>query len=360
MNTLRAIIIIMLGILQISCGNQANRAEFDKGIGKIETNSYKFSAYQGMLHIIQNEQNSLQLKATSPVFGARVTNKSNNSLELAISISNINEDLELTGPDLTSIPVAEQISQLTKKWAFVIPAGESLDFNSSTPLTEPFDFLAMGDIQEGIETFDKVIEVLNQQEDIDFILFLGDVTINSQAEQFEAVVAAFEQIKFPIYSTPGNHDIKSSEPLYQHYFGRANYSFKYKDVVFTGVDSGSWSMSAQTWDWYRDWLEDAKSDTHIVFSHISPTESFGLRGGQWKSRREANSFIAHASRKDVDAMFYGHLHTLDILTLAGIPTYITGGAGAPQEQLDGIERHFLKVSVIPDTKEIKVMTIKVD
>ena len=360
MKTLRAIVIILFGILQISCGHQANRAEFDKGIGKIETNRYNFSAYQGMLHIIQNDETSLQLKATSPVFGAHVTNKSDNSLVLAISISNINEDMELTGPDLTAIPVAEQISLLTKKWTFVIPAGESIDFNSTTPATEPFDFLALGDIQDGITTFDKVVEVLNQQKNIDFVLFLGDVTINSQAEQFEAVLAAFDQIKFPIYSTPGNHDIKSSEPIYQHYFGRANYSFKYKNVVFTGVDTGSWSMSDQTWDWYLDWLEDAKSDTHIVFSHISPTESFGLRGGQWKSRREANSFIAHASRKSVDAMFYGHLHTLDILTLAGIPTYISGGAGAPQEHMDGIERHFLKVSVIPDANEIKVMTIKVD
>ena len=99
---------------------------------------------------------------------------------------------------------------------------------------------------------------------------------------------------------------------------------------------------------------------HIVYSHIAPTEPFGLRGGHWRSRREANAFIAESSRSGVDAMFYGHLHTLDIYSLAGIPVYLSGGGGAFQEYFDGIERHFLKVSVNPAQSQIGVSVIRVD
>ena len=48
-------------------------------------------------------------------------------------------------------------------------------------------------------------------------------------------------------------------------------------------------------------------------------------------------------RGRVDALFLGHIHSYYAFSVAGIPTYISGGGGAIQERFDGIERHYLKV-----------------
>ena len=217
----------------------------------------------------------------------------------------------------------------------------------------------MGDIQDGIKNFDDVVNRINAEDDISFVLFLGDLTMNSKRSEFEKVESAFADIRYPIYSTPGNHDV-TNKSLYHSFFGKASYSWIYRNTRFTSVDSASWTLSGQTWDLFRIWSQEGKNQTHIVFSHIAPTEPYGLRGGHWKSRREANSFIAHASRAHVDAMFFGHLHTLDIYSLAGVPVYLSGGAGAFQEYWDGIERHFLRAEVHPARQQIQVNVIKVD
>ncbi|MFK7827829.1 MAG: metallophosphoesterase [Oligoflexales bacterium] len=353
-------IVFLLSIILIltSCSDfKDKRSNIDQNIGNIETRDFLFSTENGILNIVSADQNSLEARAGSPEFSAAVLNKSAEIMEFQFTISNILSDLGIKVDD-TVINELEQL-QGKKTWQVSIPVNSTIKIETLEHPAESFEFLAFGDIQNGIENFDEVITVLNQQENIDFILFLGDLTMNSDVEEFKKIEEAFAKISFPIYSTPGNHDVRSAN-RYHNYFGKSSYSWDYKGTRFTSIDSASWTLSKSSWELYKTWLQQAKNQTHIVFSHIAPTEPFGLRGGHWRSRREANAFIAESSRAGVDAMFYGHLHTLDIYSLAGIPVYISGGGGAFQEYFDGIERHFLKVNVHPSNSQIGVNIVRVD
>ncbi len=346
--------------LSISClaDDMDGRSDRDEQIGKLTSETYQFSTQEGTLNVVSHDANNLKLRAGSPEFSATVTNSTEVGQNLKITISNVSPEtvLQSDGAELAAEDTSEN---LTKSWTIDLNASSQVTLATQKREATEFQFIALGDIQDGIDEFAQVTQRINEQQNIDFVLFLGDLTMNARQDQFQKVEDAFEGVQYPIFSTPGNHDVSSAD-RYQDFFGRATYSWEYKGTVFTSVDSASWTLSQKTWQKYKDWLEKAKDKTHIVFSHIAPTESFGLRGGHWRSRREANSFVAHSSRGGVDAMFYGHLHTLDIFNLAGIPVYISGGAGAFQEFLDGIERHFLKARVNPSTSEIDVSVVRVD
>lgn len=333
------------------------RASKDVVIGQLENQYINFKTEQGILNIVYADQNMIELRAGSPEYAAKLTNKTSNDLSIKFVVSNIlaGHKIQIDGTEVNEL---EQMDK-KKSWELVVLANATVSIETVQNQTEAFGFLAFGDIQNGIEDFDDVVNVLNQQDQVDFILFLGDLTMNSDSEEFQKIEEAFAKISLPIYSTPGNHDVRDAD-RYHAYFGKASYSWTYKGVRFTSVDSASWTLSKSTWEQYKSWLQQAKDQTHIVFSHIAPTEPFGLRGGHWRSRREANAFIAESSRWHVDAMFYGHLHTLDIYSLAGIPVYLSGGGGAFQEYFDGIERHFLKVGVNPEKSDISVSIIRVD
>ena len=344
----------------VSCSDfKDDRANRDKNIGIIETEHYKLSTEKGILNVQQASEAEVKVRAGSPEFVAKLENKTSTPLSIQFSITNIPVNLSLAINDEIIEPI-ESSTQATKKiWNLELAGNSTMSLATPTNPAEPFEYLAFGDIQDGIEEFDDVINLINLQENIEFILFLGDLTMNSDEEEFEKIVAAFEKINYPIYSTPGNHDVRS-KTRYHSYFGKASYSWGYRGVRFTSVDTASWTLSQSSWNQYKGWLSEAKDQMHIVYSHIAPTEPFGLRGGHWRSRREANAFIAESSRAGVDAMFYGHLHTLDIYSLAGIPVYLSGGGGAFQEYFDGIERHFLKVSVNPAHSQLGVSVIRVD
>ena len=347
-------------LLTISCSDSKDtRANRDLIIGAFETENYVLKTEKGILNPTQADTTNLTVRAGSPEFTAQLSNKTSQAITIQLTVSNIPLQLNLKADDEELSDIDSLQGSLEKSWEIIIPENSSVQLESSQNPAEPFEFLAFGDIQDGIDNFIDVVNLINQQANIDFVLFLGDLTMNSDLEEFQKIEEMFAKINFPIYSTPGNHDVRSST-RYQDYFGKASYSWDYRSVRFTSVDSASWTLSKSSWEQYKSWLQQAKNQTHIVFSHIAPTEPFGLRGGHWRSRREANAFIAESSRADVDAMFYGHLHTLDIYSLAGIPVYISGGGGAFQEFFDGIERHFLKVSVNPSNSQIGVSIVRVD
>jgi hypothetical protein len=81
----------------------------------------------------------------------------------------------------------------------------------------------------------------------------------------------------------------------------------------------------------------------VVLTHVPPLDPTGLRGGGFRSRKEAGKLLQKLARGRVDALFLGHIHSFYAFSAAGVPTYISGGGGAIEERLDGIERHFLRV-----------------
>ena len=340
--------------------NADDRAILNEKLTGTHIGNFQVIAQEGTAHFLRTQINDTRIHASAPELQLDWVRSKDGQQYQSIRLKNLVPftEIKISGLD-------QDVSTMSDKSGFLhldFTISEGIDkFTISTlkKPSEPFYFAAMGDIQDGIENFTDVIAKLNQDQDIDFILFLGDLTMNSTQDEFKAIKSAFKLISTPIYSTPGNHDVSHPE-RYQSIFGATSYSFIYKSTRFTSIDSASWTLSSTLWKRILNWLTLGQNQTHIIYSHIAPTEPYGMRGGHWKSRREANMFLSKASSHFVDAMFFGHLHTYDYQTIAGVPLYISGGAGAFEEKFDGIKRHYLKVFVRPDNQEIFVEKVLID
>ncbi|MBX7116179.1 MAG: metallophosphoesterase [Myxococcaceae bacterium] len=334
------------------CGiNPALRAERDQTIGVLETAGYALHATDGLLHVVGSTDSSVLLRASC--LEIELTLERRAAAQVELQITNIPPGFALVGPPgvLTadgSAKVGTEVADmpLTARWTVTWGGRESVVLRTPDSAARDFTFLAFGDIQNGIVRFDDVIDKVNAERDADFILMLGDLTDRSTVSEYDAVDRAYAKIRFPILATPGNHDVFVDQE-YQRRFGRVSYSCPHKGARFTSIDSSAAYLAPQTFDAYAQWLEQGKEQTHVVFSHIPATDFSGLRAGQWNSRREAHRFLAASNAGNVDLLLFGHIHSYDSYSLAGIRTYISGGCGAYEEELDGIGRHYLKVKVSP-------------
>src|SRR5207249_4371359 len=78
----------------------------------------------------------------------------------------------------------------------------------------------------------------------DFVINVGDVieggNDGTAEQEWQSVKAAWRRYSYPLYFTPGNHDIWStaSEKLYEKYTARPPfYSFNYQEAHFTILDN---------------------------------------------------------------------------------------------------------------------------
>jgi 3',5'-cyclic AMP phosphodiesterase CpdA len=204
-----------------------------------------------------------------------------------------------------------------------------------------------------------MIKVINEEPEAEFLLLLGDLTENTYPSEFDRIEAAFAQIKFPIYTTPGNHDVFQNT-RYQDRFGRGTYTFTHKGVRFTSLDSASARIAPVAFDDFTRATDQGRDQPQVVFSHIPAFETVGIRSGAWNSRREGLAFLSQCVSAKVDLLLFGHIHSFDRYKLAGIPAFISGGGGAFQEKLDGIGRHYLRVHAHPATSTFDVEVVRVD
>ena len=350
-------IILFLGFLGCQRrGNIEDHTKFDKIAGQGSTSSYTFKASDGLLHIKDMSKNSINLIASAPEFSFTITKLVDEPIDLTINIGNIPKNTEImnygTGSSVNDI----KDLWLTKTWDITL-ANHVETFSTTISPQDNFSFLAFGDIQQGLESFDEMILRMNE-EDASFIIGLGDLTSRAQEDEFKTLVDLYQNLDVPIYSSPGNHDVFQAE-FFQKYFGSASYSFVFRNVRFTSLDSAWARLSDYTWSRFENWAKESADDIHIIYSHIPSSDISGIRAGQWSSRREAFRFQSLSSKYQVDLIMFGHVHSFDNYKNAGIQTIISGGSGGIPENFDGVERHFMRVDVDVKTNGLKVQMIEV-
>src|SRR5690242_3532325 len=97
-----------------------------------------------------------------------------------------------------------------------------------------------GEAQPGV--YERVWREVNQFHP-DFVINVGDVIEGGNDatadQEWRTVREVWRDYSYPLYFTPGNHDIWSdtSEKLYEKYSSRPpSYSFNYQDAHFTILD----------------------------------------------------------------------------------------------------------------------------
>lgn len=206
-------------------------------------------------------------------------------------------------------------------------------------------FVVFADVQDHIGEVQDIYDEMKKDDSVRFGLISGDLTERGTREELLRFQREMETLPFPLYATIGNHELGAEEVFFYELWGRASTSFSFRGARFTMLDAASASIAPTAWDWFEEWLEDGKDQPHLVMMHIPPLDSNGFRNGGFASRAEANKLIKAMADAGVDQAVYGHVHTYDAFTHAGIPAIITGGGGAIPMRLDGIGRHYLTVDV---------------
>jgi 3',5'-cyclic AMP phosphodiesterase CpdA len=73
-----------------------------------------------------------------------------------------------------------------------------------------------------------------------YLLGAGDLTQEGSEEELARFRRELEALDIPYYATLGNHDIGEGSPIpYQEWFGRGSFSYVFRDVRFSMLDSAS-------------------------------------------------------------------------------------------------------------------------
>ena len=359
---------LLLAILSASCLDAAEgRAQRDLEIGKAAQGDARVSVSAGLAAVRRFEARSLGLWAGAPALSIELETGASGGGAWDVRIENTLADAALRAETKAgaTIPVELVASPFPTEhtWRLDAPANEQITLSLAAPDEadpSPWRFAAFADVQEALPEVQDIYAKMNDTPGIRFALLSGDLTSRGKPEELEQFQREMKTLAFPCYATLGNHDIGTSDDLFHDYYGRGSFSFDFRSVRFTLLDSASATIDPLAREWLDGWLDGGLDMLHVVAMHIPPIDPVGARNGSFANRAEADDLLLDLARGNVDLTLYGHIHSYYTYENAGIPAHISGGGGAIPERLDGIGRHFLTIDVRPPGKIEEVAIVRVD
>lgn len=336
------------------------QAALDESVGQRDIGLAEMRIVEGKAAIQQLVDGGATLWASAPTFEGTLTLDPVAQRTWSLTLRNIRADaiLEIDGAEVA--PAARPVPTEATYDLELAPGDHILRLKAPPPGGDRWRFAVLSDIQDAIDRAPKIIRLLEAQPDVDFLVSAGDLTEQGEAEEYRRYAEAFRALSIPYYATPGNHERGAAASNWTRAFGRANHSFRWRGARFSFVDSSYGTVDPTVYDWLDDWLEAGRDGVHVITTHIPIMDPVGTRGGQFRSRNEAAKLLVRLARRDVDLVLFGHVHSYYAFSLAGVPSYISGGGGALPERLDGIGRHFLVVDVQDGVGISGVSVVRVD
>lgn len=104
---------------------------------------------------------------------------------------------------------------------------------AATPGQLAFGVALLSDFHNELSDIKSTVDRINQRNDVDFALILGDLTDQGLAFEFEWACKALADLKVPRFYVIGNHDsISFGKDIFRENFAPFDYAFTYKDVKF--------------------------------------------------------------------------------------------------------------------------------
>ncbi len=229
----------------------------------------------------------------------------------------------------------------------------------------PMAFAYIGDVQEGFDRFESVMDTLmRMRPDVDVLVFGGDlVSRGNDADQWDDFFAALGDAgrTIPIAPIPGNHEyLPEDDPYYYVNTFRLPengpdgmpaelaYYFEFGGNSFIMLDSNDWNGEQR--DWLPVALEEADDDFSFVFTHHAaytsrPGRYYGRVTENWKPIWEENDVISmvfqghdHAYMR-TRPMLNGEISTVD----DGGIYYVVSSAGEKFYEVD--DHDYIELSV---------------
>lgn len=209
---------------------------------------------------------------------------------------------------------------------------------------DSFSFAVISDNHYHYDNLKKVLNHINENSKIDFVVFGGDIADQGLLQEFESFHSILHHLNKPYFTVIGNHDyLSNGEVIYKKMFGSYNYTFEYNKCKFIFWDNIVWeSYKIPDFAWLKSQLYKGDYVNKLfVVSHIPPfTDQF--------TDEMENEYKSLMSDNNVDLSIHGHIHHYSLgnfyqdkvqyLTVPWLkePTYITihvGNNGISIEQV---------------------------
>jgi len=354
-----------------SCFHVAEgRARRDLEVGKAESAGLRVTVQDGLAAVRRLAPRELSIWAGAPVLSMELSIGDEGGGSWTITLENILSDAELSATNAAGEPLRTEALEAPfpteRTFRVELPAGSEVTLSLRPPdagQVDPWRFAVFADVQNAIDEVQDIYAKMNETPGVRFALISGDLTSRGSVAELERFQREMKSLRVPCYVTLGNHELNETTPpngRFHDYFGRGNYSFVFRGVQFTMLDSANATLDPLAYDWLEGWLDEGRDRLHVVTMHIPPIDPVGTRSGAFINRGEANKLLAMLAQGKVDMTFYGHVHSYYAFENAGIPAHITGGGGAIPERFDGVGRHFLTVDVRPPATIEQVSLVRVD
>ena len=231
----------------------------------------------------------------------------------------------------------------------------------------PLTFAFLADSKNS-PVFGQVIRALNNDKLLQFAIIGGDLVLYPSGDTFNSFLRQRQELEIPSLVLPGNHDVAFDiMDFYYHIFGRLYYSFVLGNSKFILLDdSNERNLGLEQKAWLKKELEDGLQYKHrFVFMHVPLWDPRDIPGATVRyahslkdadmARRLEDLFLKYK----VTMLFTSHIHAYYEDRPRGLPTIISGGAGA-ELMGKGPEHtfyHYVRVSVNQDKVSTEVVKI---
>ncbi|HJK92843.1 MAG TPA: metallophosphoesterase, partial [Polyangiaceae bacterium LLY-WYZ-15_(1-7)] len=312
-----------------------DHVRLDERVGRAETPDTLVLEEDGLAAIREATPRGARLWAASPVLHLRLRT-AGGPFELVVR--NTLRDATLTLDDGTVIEREPGGLPTEARFVLDLPAGVERTARLAPPDADAagsFHVAVLSDVQDAIGEVQDIYERMRADPSLRFVVSTGDLTDSGTRAQLVRFQEELETLPIPLYSTVGNHEVPGPE-AWHDLFGPFNAFFRFRGVAFSLVDSSTATVDpALRRERLRPWLEAHRDAPHLFLTHVPILDASGLRSGAFRSRNEAASLLQELADAEVDALFFGHVHSYYAYSLAGIESYIAGGGGAIEEELDG-------------------------
>ena len=188
-----------------------------------------------------------------------------------------------------------------------------------------FKFIVMADIHNDNEELKKAIEKAKESNN-EMVILAGDLTINGNKNELEAVWQTLEKSGIKYLVIPGNHDVLKNQ------FGKVfgiSYQVMVKDKLkLLLIDNSLWSgLGEEQKKWIEKEVEGCNVIVCVAVMHM-PLEH-GLSGhvmgeNNKKVTEEAEWLHQLLVNNGVKSIYAGHLHYADRYTIDGLETNLVG------------------------------------
>jgi len=161
----------------------------------------------------------------------------------------------------------------------------------------------LGDPQAVPGHLENAVGRINQYNDIDFVLILGDITDRGLLREWNWVGDILKKFKEPVLTVVGNHDgLNKGSKIYQDMFGPLDYTFTYEGIKFI-----LWNNNKLEWPDlnFRYLYAEHDTDLPVVLAAHQPPESGTLNDSDeyiWQDIRNKGKQIASV---------HGHMHNFN-------------------------------------------------